>query len=126
MSVIDKARELGDEIANSAELIAMRNAEAAMLQDSEAQKIIQEFQDKQKALYMIQSQGHQLTDSQKKEVELLENKMLANPLIRDYFQAQQNFEKVLEEINQIIGTAIAGQGNSCSDECCSSCSGCSV
>lgn len=126
MSVIDKARELGDEIASSAELNAMRNAEAVMLQDSEAQKIIQEFQDKQKALYMIQSQGHQLTDSQKKEVELLENKMLANPLIRDYFQAQQNFEKVLEEINQIIGAAIAGQGNSCSDECCSSCSGCSV
>jgi len=126
MSVIEQARLLGEEIANSPELAAMRDAQEAMLRDPQAQEIIQEFQDKQRAFQMIQSQGHQLTDSQKKDVEDLERRMMEHPLIVDFFRAQQDFEGMLEQINNIISEAISGAQHSCSDECCSSCSGCHV
>lgn len=124
MSVIEKARELGEEIARSPELAAMATAQQAMLQDSEAKQIIEEFHNRQRTIHMLQSQGFQLTDSQKADVENLEKRMLDNPLIAEFFRAQQNFERVLEQINQIISQAISGQPSSCSDECCSSCSGC--
>ncbi|WP_347490961.1 YlbF family regulator [Desulfoscipio sp. XC116] len=124
MSILEKAYELGQEIAASDELNDMKNSEMSMMQDPEAQGIIQEFNTKQKQYLEMQKQGQQLTDDQKKEVSDLEKRMLDNPLIYNYFQAQQKFEKVLEQINGIISNAITGQQSSCSDECCSSCSGC--
>ncbi len=123
MSILEKAYELGQEILTSEELNDMKTAEQYMLQDSNAQSIIQEFDSKQKLYLEMQKQGQQLTDVQKQEVADLEKRMLDNPLIYSYFQAQQKFEKVLEEINNIISQAISGN-DSCSDECCSSCSGC--
>jgi cell fate (sporulation/competence/biofilm development) regulator YlbF (YheA/YmcA/DUF963 family) len=123
MSILEKAYELGQEIAESQELAAMKDAELNMMQDAEAQKIIQEFNEKQKTFMMLQQQGQQLTESQKQEVEDLEKRMLDNPLIYDFFKAQQNFEKVLEEINKIISQAISGQHASCSDDCCTTCGG---
>ncbi|TYO97808.1 YlbF family regulator [Desulfallas thermosapovorans] len=124
MSILEKAYELGQEIAASEELNNMKNAELTMMQDQEAQSIIQEFNAKQRQYMEMQRQGQQLTETQKKEVADLEKRMLDNPLIYSFFQAQQNFEKVLEEINNIISKAITGEQSSCSDECCSSCSGC--
>ncbi|MBF7083360.1 YlbF family regulator [Desulfallas sp. Bu1-1] len=124
MSILEKAYELGQEIAASRELADMKNAELLMLQNEEAKKIIEEFKEKQKIYMSIQRQGKELTSSQKEDVERIEKAMLDNPLIYNFFKAQQNFEKVLEEINNIISQAIAGQHASCSDECCSSCSGC--
>lgn len=123
MSILEKAYELGQEIAASDELTNMKNAESLMMQNEEASKIIQEFNEKQKEYLMLQQQGQQLTDSQKKEVADMEKRMLDNPLIYSFFKAQQDFEKVLEEINNIIARSISGQPNSCSDDCCSSCGG---
>jgi len=118
LSVLDKARELGVEISRCNELINMREAEVMMLQNSEAQEIIKEFNEKQRAFQMIQSQGQQLTEGQKQEAEELEKKMLDNPYIYNFFKAQQTFEKVLEGINKIIGEAIgAGSGCSCESDC---------
>lgn len=128
MSVLDKARELGMELSRSEELSSMREAEAMMLQNPEAQGIIKEFNEKQRAFHMIQSQGLQLTEGQKQEAEDLEKKMLDNPYIYNFFKAQQTFEKILEEINSIIGEAIgAGSGCGCGSDCNDSscdCEGC--
>ncbi len=124
MSIMEKAYELGQEIAMSKELREMKNAELEMMQDDEAQKIIQEFNEKQKLFMAMQREGKELTESQKEEVKDLEQRMLDNPLIYKFFKAQQDFEKVLEEINEIISRAIAGEHSSCDDSCCSTCGTC--
>lgn len=128
MSILEKAYALGQEIATSKELRDMKEAEQALMGDKEAQKIIQEFNEKQKRFMNMQQQGLELSQIQKDEVKDLEQRMLDNPLIYNFFQAQQGFEKVLEEINGIISKAIAGDNAcgdaSCSDDCCSTCSSC--
>lgn len=126
MSVIDKARELGEEISNSVELNQMRETQNAMLADPEAKSIVEEFNAKQKYYMTLQQKGVELTDSQKQDVQDLEQRMVDNPLIINFFRAQQSFEKMLEQINEIISQAITGESHSCSDECCSSCSGCEI
>ncbi|MGQ9557002.1 MAG: YlbF family regulator [Desulfurispora sp.] len=129
-AILQKARELGEEISRSAELQEMLAAQQAMLGSPEAAALIEEFNRKQKYYMTIQRQGLELTDSQKQDIADLEERMLDNELVLGFFRAQQNFEKILEEINNIISQAISGQAacsaDSCSDECCSSCSGCGV
>lgn len=123
MSVLEKARELGNEIANSKEMLAMRDAEMAMLREPSAKVILREFEEKRRAFQMIQSQGQQLNDNQKKEAEEIEKKMLENHHIYSFFMAQKDFEKLLEEVNKIIGESI-GLKSCCSDsgnencDCC--------
>ncbi len=129
MSVLDKAKELGEEISSSQELIRMRDTQNLMLANQEASTLVNEFNEKQKRYMTLQSQGIGLTEEQKRDVEDLEKRMLDNQLIVDFFQAQQNFERMLEEINKIISGAITGDASSCSegscsDDCCTSCSGC--
>lgn len=123
MSIIEKARELGEEIASSVELGEMKNAEIAMMSDTEANRLVNEFNEKQRKYLELKSKGIDLTREQEEEVNDLERRVLDNPLIVDFFRKQQNFEKIIEEINDIISRAIAGE-SACSDDCCSSCSGC--
>ncbi|MFZ5590332.1 MAG: YlbF family regulator [Bacillota bacterium] len=129
-AILQKARELGEEISRSTELQEMLAAQQAMLSNPEASALIEEFNRKQKYYMTIQRQGLELTDSQKQDIADLEERMLDNELVLSFFRAQQNFEKILEEINNIISQAISGQTTcgegGCSDECCSSCSGCGV
>jgi len=95
-----------------------------MMNNEEAQNLIKEFNQKQKQYMELQKQGIPLTESQKNDVQDLEKRMLDNPFVYRFFQAQQNFERVLQEINEIISKAIAGEHSSCSDGSCSTCGGC--
>ena len=123
MSVIDKAKELGEELVNSNELREMRDAELMMMQNPEAQEIIKAFNEKRDMFRVLEEKGQELNESQKLQAEELESKMLDNPYIFNFFKAQQSFEKILEQINAIIGDAIGGgSGCSCDSDDCGSCS----
>ncbi|MFZ5644179.1 MAG: YlbF family regulator [Bacillota bacterium] len=128
MSILEKARELGEEIASSIEIQQMRDAEIAMMNNQEARNLVEEFNEKQRKYLDMKAQGVTLTDGQIKEVEELEKRVMDNPLILDFFRKQQNFERIIEQINEIISSAIAGGSSGCegdcSDDCCSSCSSC--
>ena len=122
--ILNKARELGKEIAESVELSAMRNAQDSMMNDPVAQSIIQEFEEKQQVYHTIRAQGQQLTEAQKQELDAFEEKMLSNPLIVEYFKTQQQFERIIEAVNNIISESITGQSAGCecgTSSCCSSC-----
>lgn len=122
-SVLEKARELGDLLAVSKELSDMKNAQLAVMQDPEAKAIVDEFQEKQQEFFRIQQMGQELSDSQKDKIRELEQKMTDNRIIAEYIGTQQKFEKLLEEINNIIAQSISGQHSSCGEFCCSSCGG---
>ncbi len=125
MSIIQKAKELGEAIASSEELKKMKDAEIAMMNDPEASMLVNEFNKKQRFYMDMKNRGEELTKEQLAEVKIIENKILDNELIVDFFRKQQNFEKILEEINDIIAKSIAGDNNAtCNDIDCSTCSGC--
>lgn len=127
MSILEKARELGEEIASSPELQQMKEAEIAMMNDTQATDLVEEFNQKQRKYLDLKAQGADLDNEQVKETEYLEKKVMGNRLIVDFFRKQQNFERIIEQINEIISDAIAGGhgcSDGCSDDCCSSCSGC--
>jgi cell fate (sporulation/competence/biofilm development) regulator YlbF (YheA/YmcA/DUF963 family) len=120
MSIIEKAKELGRVLSESKELNTMREAEKMMMENEEARASIGQFDEKQRAYQVIEAQGTQLTEGQVKELEELEFKMLNNPYVYNFFKAQQEFQGILESINNIIGEAIGirQQGCGCGDESC--------
>lgn len=125
MSVLEKAKILADAIADSPELLNMRESQDTMMKNSEAVALVEEFNMKQKRFMELSSQGFQLTQQQRDEISDIEKKMMANNLVLDYFKAQKEFEKMLNQINHFITKAITGQScdDGCSSGCCSSCGG---
>lgn len=116
-SILDKARELGLELSKSKEFSNVREAEIMMMQDSEAQGIITEFQAKEHTLRDMQAQGLPLSESQQREFGAFQKKMFDNPHINNFFKAQESFENILEQVNKIISESIGmGQGCGCEDE----------
>ncbi|NTW05342.1 MAG: YlbF family regulator [Peptococcaceae bacterium] len=124
MSILKKAKELGEAIASSVELEKMKNAELAMMNDSEASNLVAEFNNRQRFFIELSDKGEELTAEQLTEVEEMEKRVMDNELIVTFFRKQQNFERILEEINDIIARSIAGDNLECDDEDCSSCDGC--
>lgn len=121
--ILEKANELAEALTESEELVTMRKAELAMNSDPEAEKIIAEFQAKQKQVYEVQMHGQELSDQDKKEIEAIEGKMNGNSSIRAYMEATDKFENLLKSVNMIITRALSGeeQGCGCGSECGSDC-----
>ena len=124
--IMEKANELAEAITESSELAAMRQEELDMNKDPEAEKIIAEFQEKQKQVYEIQTRGEQLGEQDKKDIEAIEGKMSGNPSIKAYMEATDKFEGLLKGVNMIITRALSGEDEAggCGSDCGPSCGGC--
>ncbi|MEG6615643.1 YlbF family regulator [Peptococcaceae bacterium 1198_IL3148] len=116
-NIVEQATLLGNLLKESAEFKEVRAKEAAMLQDAEAQKLLNEQQQVQQSLQMKQMQGQQLTQEDMAAYKELESKMLANPLVKDYFDTRDKFENLLNTVNQTINNALMGQQDSCGSGC---------
>ncbi len=121
MTILEKAQKLGKKLSESKELATMREAEKMMLENDESRNAIAQYDEKQRAYQVIQAQGMKLTDGQVKELEDLELKMMNNPYVYNFFKAQQDFQNILESINNIIGEAIGIKEDSGSDNASCGC-----
>jgi len=115
--VLNKARELGLELSRSKEFNDIREAEIMMMQNPEAQGIIQEFRSKQIDLQSLQLQGIPISEAQQREFGEIQMRMFNNSYIGNFFKAQESFEKLLDQVNQIISEYIGnGQGRGSEEE----------
>ncbi len=120
--VLEKALELGKLIAESDKYKTMREKEAAMMSDVDAIMFIEKFQGLQQQHQMLRMQGHELTEEQLNEVYALEDQMMSHPLIREFAEIQENFQKFLGQVNERISEGIEGKPPESHGSCgCSSC-----
>lgn len=109
MSYIDKARELGEALAQTPEVQALVAAEAAIRADLEANEAFLQYQDKERQL--VTTQMLSKVTPEKEALALIDLKvrlMNKHHLIRTYFQQQQKFERVMAMVNLTITTSIHG------------------
>lgn len=129
--IIEKTNILADAIAQSLELAELRSTEQKMNYDPEARKLIEEYQTLQMRMANLQEEGAELTDTDHKTMEHIDQQMENNEIIAAYLNAQDRFSEMLNSINSILASAIAGEQDGCSG-CASSgcgdngcgCSGC--
>lgn len=121
MTLIEKAHDLANAITTSEEYQVLRQAEQDMLNDDDAQALIDKYNDLQQRLATEDE-----SDALNAEIESLQQLMEDTPTLAAYLQAQDKVTAVLEEINFILGRAINGEDNeeeacdsgSCSSGCC--------
>lgn len=120
--IIEKARLLADAIARSSELAELRRTEDDMTADESAQQLIAELQKAQEQFMMKQESNGEPSETEKILVDEIETKVEGNPAIVAYMAAQDNFTQMLDSVNSILASAIAGtsDGCSCQDDTCDS------
>ena len=123
--IFEKAKELGDLISHSELKQRADEANRALSADTTAIDLINHYNDVRQEK-LAEFENKQPTAEEAKAInEVLQeefNKMAENPVIREYIEANQAFEQTLNQMDQIIKSAISG-GSGCSGSC-SSCGGC--
>ncbi len=109
MSIIGKAQALGEEIMDSSEYSEMKETEQAIYQDETAKNLLNDFQSKQQRLQMAQTNGQQVTQKQQQELQALQAKMQNNEKIKEFMEAQQQFNQVMQTVNQTISNVLSGE-----------------
>lgn len=124
MSILDKTRELGELIQESEEMKAFKAAEAAQKADETTQEHMKEFNLNRLNLARKMQNGDMsreaAVEANNKAFEKLCEKA---PLIREYVDAKQRFDAMVQQVNQIINYYITGQTGDCTHDC-STCGGC--
>lgn len=109
MSITKKAQSLAEEIVNTSEYEELKSAEEAVQNDEDANSLMEDFQSTQKRLHMAHSNGKQITPKQQKQFQSLQAKMQANEKIKTFMEKQQQFNKVMQTVNQVISSHLEEQ-----------------
>lgn len=122
MEVIEKSRELAEEILKTDEYLSMSAAEQIMNNDEEGTALMQDMELLQKEY--IKSAGEGVPAEELKELEgYLKEKhgeLLEYPPTGNYIRAKGEFDKLIKQINSEIAAGITG----CSTDDCNGCSDC--
>jgi cell fate (sporulation/competence/biofilm development) regulator YlbF (YheA/YmcA/DUF963 family) len=109
MSVIEKAKELGQELVESEEYKELKKKESALYDNEEATSLLEEYENINKQLQMARANGQEVNDEQQKKMQSLQMKMENNPAIKSYIESQKKFNEVMNSVNKIINGYITGQ-----------------
>ncbi len=109
MAIKEKAHELAQEIINSSEYEEMKQAEQAVMNDDEASDLMEELESVQQRIQMAQMNGQEIDQQQQKKIQNLKARMQQNAKISDFLSAQQEFNEVMEDVNEIISDALQGK-----------------
>lgn len=96
---------LGQNLAASAPMLRYREVEQALTNDEEAYALLRRLGQQQGELRRHQSQGT-LTQTHLADLRHLQARVQENSLIMAYFQAQEQVNAYLQEINQEISSLI--------------------
>jgi len=109
MSVIEKAKELGQELVESEEYKELKKKESALYDDEEATSLLEEYENTNKQLQMARANGQEVSEKQQKELQSIQMKMEQNPAIKSYIESQKKFNEVMNSVNKIINGYITGE-----------------
>ncbi len=106
MSVIEKAKELGQEIRKTEEYQELERVSENMQEDSEASQMIKEIQELQQQIQFAQQSGVQPSEEQIQRFNDLKSKMDTNLTIQAYARAQNEFSEFMQKVNSSISEGI--------------------
>lgn len=124
MTITEKAHELGKLIKESPEMQALQNAEKAQANDEDAQKLVADFNLKRMNLARdIQEGKISQEEAIKMNNDSFGEMVEASASIKNYVEAKKNFDKIVNDVNNIINIYIAGEPEGCTHNC-HTCGGC--
>lgn len=98
----DRAKELGRLIGQSDQYKAVRRANDALGADKEAVALLQRMEQLRVLASQMMERGEQPTAEMENELDGLLQKVQVNPLYQRMMVAQENFDKIMVQVNQSI------------------------
>ena len=124
MDIFEKTRELGEMIQESELMKAAKELEAKQNEDEEASALMKEFNLNRINLARDMQNGKiSREDAIKKNTDAFNDMCKKSPIIKEYVRAKQEFDAMVQQVNQILNYYITGADPSCTHDC-SSCGGC--
>jgi cell fate (sporulation/competence/biofilm development) regulator YlbF (YheA/YmcA/DUF963 family) len=98
----ERARELGRLIGQSDQYKAVRRANDALGADKEAVALLQRMEQLRVEASQMMERGEQPTAQMETELDALLQQVQVNPLYQRMMVAQENFDKIMVQVNQSI------------------------
>ena len=98
----EKARELGRVIGQSPEYQAVKRSSDALNGDREAVTILQQMEKIRMDAQQMIAKGEQPTAEMEEQLDDLLTKVQSNPVYQRAISAQENFDKVMYQVNNWI------------------------
>ena len=124
MDIFEKTRELGELIQGSELMKNMKELEAKQESDDEASALLKEFNlNRMNLARDMQSGKLSREEAIQKNNQAFDEICEKSPIIREYVQSKQQFDSMVQQVNQILNYYITGQDPNCTHDC-STCGGC--
>ena len=104
-NVYDLAHNLGKSIKNSEEHRVYLENHKKVFGNSKAKEMVQNFRKMAMEIQMIQMSGKKLDKEKLEHVQNLEDILMKNPIINEYFQSEMRFSQMMNDIYKIINKA---------------------
>ena len=98
----DQARELGRVIGQSPEYQAVKRSSEALNGDREAVTVLQQMEKIRTDAQQMIARGEQPTEEMEVELDELLSKVQSNPVYQRAISAQENFDKIMYQVNNWI------------------------
>ena len=98
----EKAKELGRIIGQSSEYQAVKKSSDALNGDREAVTILQQMEKVRQEAQQLMQRGEQPTMEMEQQLDDLLMKVQGNPVYQRAISAQENFDKVMYQVNNWI------------------------
>jgi len=106
MSVIEKAKDLGQSIAESPEYQAFVSEEEQFLKSPDAVDLMKQYEKETLKLQNLQALGLPIPPSAVTEIQGIQEKIRTHPAIQKLVEAQKGYEDLLRRVNEEINGAI--------------------
>jgi len=123
--IIKMAFELGNAIAQSKEVDALREMQVKLSEDSAAYGLIMRYQEAQTQMENKLQDGMNVTQQEEENIEVIEQEINKNPLIQELISVQEKFDNLMQGVYFALNQAISG-GDTCSSGCDSCGGGCGI
>jgi len=105
---LDLCVELGKILSETDEYKSMKQAEADLLHNEEARKLVEGLQTLQVEVQKKKLAGLELTEEDKKKLQDAEANAIKNPLVKASFEAHERFQGIMSLISTKIREGIRG------------------
>jgi len=126
MTVVEKANELGLMLKESQEFIRLQKAQEEQHADMDAQLLLMNYNRKRDEL-VKRAQKENITKDEMQEIrnemEAEYSKLTKNSKIVEFIDAMQQFNEMMEQVNNIVTSYVYPKEEGCSGSC-STCGGC--
>ena len=127
MDVFKKATELGELIKQHDVTKRMHLAELAVNGDFSLQEKIRGFNEKRDRMMDFMNKGIDdkvMVEALNKEIKTTYDEIMAFPAMKEYNEAQEQFSKLMKQVNDVLSFCITGEKVSSCGSDCANCSGC--